>query len=177
MDIVPAVGPQDGNGSRLVIGISGVDPQKQPAVVDLLLEVIGVVMAYKARKQSSNEPSGTASDGRRSECGGEWALRHDNGSRRDYSSDIYKTADEATLSAADRFGRNVGRSGNLRIVGNVGRPSICVAEFLLDRACTREKAQFGSIKARAQQLVDRGLQISGGMEDPDDFTDGLTLLR
>src|SRR5689334_5812053 len=43
------------------------------------------------------------------------------------------------------------------------------------RVCACEEAQFGAVKACTQEIVDRGLQMSGRMEDPDDFTDWMVV--
>src|SRR3954451_1570789 len=114
MDIAAAVGPQNSDRSRLVIGVAGVDPQEQSALVDLYLQMVGVVMTKNAPEERSNVPSGAPANRGRGESGSERAVRDDDGARGDECADVDEAADETALRVADCFGRHICSAGNLR---------------------------------------------------------------
>src|SRR3954451_19824040 len=150
MDIAAAVGPQNSDRSRLVIGVAGVDPQEQSALVDLFLQMVGVVMTKNAPELRSNVPSGTPANRGRGKSGSERPGRAADGPCRDERADVDEAADEAALRVADCFARHIRRPGDFRIVRDVADLLVCVAELLLDGIRARQEAQLRAIEARAQ---------------------------
>jgi hypothetical protein len=144
-------------------------PKQKPALVQLPLQVVGVVIVDELGKSRTEEPAGAAGHGCSEERAGEGAAGGHHGTAGDHGADVHEPADQPTLGVADRFERDVCGARHPRVVFEFGDLAVSVTELRFDRVLGCEQAELGAIEARVEQLVDRLLKGSGVMEDADGF--------
>ena len=67
MNILPRMMAQNSEGLALMLSIAGSDPEQKTAMVQMLVEMLGVLVTDEARECCSDQAAGAASNRRRSE--------------------------------------------------------------------------------------------------------------
>ena len=141
-----------------MLAITGSHPKQQPALVQLRLQVVGMVVVDQLGERRAGQAAGPAGHRRGEEGARERAARRHHRSAGDDRADVHEPADQGALRIADRFERDVGRARHPRVVLELRDLAVAVAELVLDGALRGEQAQLAPVEAGAEQLVDRRLQ-------------------
>jgi hypothetical protein len=67
MNILPGMTAQNSEGLAFMLGVAGSDPQQETAMVQMLVEMLGVLVTDEARERGSDQAAGAAGNCRRSE--------------------------------------------------------------------------------------------------------------
>jgi hypothetical protein len=146
-----------GDRSGLVGSVPAADPQKQPALLKLMLEIQTMMNAKPHRQHGAYGAARAASKRGSGDCCGECATGCDNCSGRDDCAYVNQPSNQPTLCVANGFRRNVRGPRYGQVIRHEVCPAIRMTELLLDRVFAGDQTKLGPIKSGAEQLVNRGL--------------------
>jgi hypothetical protein len=121
MDVLAAVTCQDAGRQKLVFAIRCAHPQQEASVIHVFLEMFRVLFADAACEQSPDTRPGTACNCRGRNGSKDRPARDGNGDTANYSREICRCCDDASLDVADRLVLNVFRPRHIGIVFKFGR--------------------------------------------------------
>ena len=116
VNVMACVFPEYRNSSRFVSDVPAPNPQKQAALLELLLEIQGMMNANPRRQNRAYGAARTAGNRCRRDCCGKCAARDDYRSGRDNCTHVDQSSNQTSLRVADGFGRYVRRSRDGQVV-------------------------------------------------------------
>ena len=166
MDVMGRVAAQNLE-ALFALGVARSDPQQESAVVQMLIEMLGVLVTDVARQSCRDQTAGSAGNRR---CNKYTEQRATGGRHREaaeHCRHVDAGADDGALRIADRFVGDVADARDFWIVLELGGRLMRGTELRGDRVLMGEHINVGMVEADRQQIVNGRLEGFNIVENRD----------
>lgn len=138
-------------------------------MIDLPLQIVGMIVAKPFGQDRADQAADSSHQACRNSGSENRSAGNDDRASSNGRACINQGRHYASLSVSNCFRRDICRSRNGRVVCKSARADIDAAELFVHSILTSEQAQFRSVEARAQELIDCRLKVAFVRKNSDSF--------